>query len=265
MLIPDHLVADEAQRAFRLARGALDGHVVAVTGASGGLGTSLCRALAPSGATLVLLARSEQKLERLHDALVALGAAPPVIVPFAQESAGEERYDELAALLGEELGRLDALVHAAAAFVAPMPMGSIGQNEWARTMNVNVGAARLATLALMPLLRASPLASVVFLLDHRPGAYWGAYGVSKQAVHALMHMLADESEGRRDANGCPSLAINGYDPGAMRTPLRRRAFPGELESETPPPDERLGPLLALLAREDRALTGCALRYRESDT
>lgn len=260
MLEPAYRPATAAQRAFTLPERDLDGHVVAVTGATGGLGTALCLALGAAGATLVLLSRTEKKLDRLHDALQAAGAPSPVIVPFAQESAGEAEYERLATLLGEELGRLDALVHASAAFVAPMPMGTLSHAEWNRVLNVNVTAARLCTLAFLPLLRASPLASVTFLLDHKPGAYWGAYGISKQAVHALMHMLAEESEGRRDAIGRPLLAINGYDPGPVRTPLRRRAFPGELERESPPPGERLGPLLALICREDRMMTGTALRH-----
>ena len=260
MLDPAYRSANAVQRAFTLAPGDLDGHVVALTGASGGLGTALSLALGAAGATLVLIGRSEKKLDRLHDAVQGVGAPDPVVVPFAQESAGEAEYVRLAELLGEELGRLDALVHASAAFVAPMPMGNISHAEWNRVLTINLSAARLATLACQPLLHASPLASVTFLLDHKPGAYWGAYGVSKQAVHALMHMLADESEGRRDAAGHPVLAINGYDPGPVRTPLRRRAFPGELAHESPPPAERLGPLLALLAREDRSLTGTALHH-----
>ena len=260
MLDPDYRAASAAQREFRLTGSALDGHVIAIPGASGGLGTALSLALGAAGATLVLIGRSEKKLDRLHDALQGNGAPDPVVVPFAQESAGEAEYQRLAELLGAELGRLDALVHASVAFAAPMPMGNISHAEWSRVLTINLSAARLATLACQPLLRASPLASVTFLLDHKPGAYWGAYGVSKQATHALMHMLADESEGQRDANGHPVLAINGYDPGPVRTPLRRRAFPGELEHESPPPIERLGPLLALLTREDRSLTGTALHH-----
>ena len=260
MLRPDYIPASETQRNHRLEPGALADRVVVVTGATGGLGTALCRALGAAGATLALLGRDESKLDKLHDALVAGGAAPPLIVPFAQERAGETEHAELAAGLHETLGAIDALVHASAAFVAPMPMATIGQAEWARVFAVNLGAARLTTLACLPHLEASSLASVTFLLDDRGGAYWGPYGVSKRAVHALMQMLADEREGRRDACGHPRLAINGYDPGAMRTPLRRRAFPGELERETPPPDARLGPLLALIAREDRSLNGAAIHH-----
>ena len=260
MLIPRYVPATDAQRAFALAEGALAGRVVLVTGASGGLGTALCLALGAAGATLALLGRSEKKLDKLYDALVASGAPTPAVVPLAQESATEAEYHELAGLLGGELGGLDALVHASAAFGSPTPMDNLPQADWHRALTVNVTAARLASLACLPLLAASPLGSLTFLLDHRPGAYWGGYGVSKQATHALMHMLADEHEGRRDERGLPRVAINGYDPGPMRTPLRRRAFPGELEREAPLPAERLGPLLALVARADRGLSGAALRH-----
>ena len=264
MLEPRYVPAGDARRRFALAPGALAGRVVAVSGASGGLGTALCHALGAAGATLALIGRSERKLDRLYDALVAAGTPTPAIVPLAQETAGEAAYAELAGLLAAELGGLDALVHASAAYTVPTPLGAVSQEDWARVHNVNVAAARLATLACLPLLVESSLASVTFLLDHRPGAYWGAYGVSKQGVHALMHMLADESDGHRDDDDHPRLAVNGYDPGPMRTPLRRRFFPGELERESPPPESRLGPLLWLIAREERALTGTALRHGADD-
>ena len=260
MLSPRYVSASTAQRDFSLAPGALAERVVLVTGATGGLGTSLCLALGAAGATLALVARSEAKLGKLYDALVANGAPTPAIVPLEQSSASEAHYHELAELVDGELGRLDALVHASAAFGAPTPMDTLSHADWTRAMAVNVTAARLASLACLPRLEASPLASLTFLLDHRPGAYWGAYGISKQALHALMHMLDDEHEGRRDGGGDPRVAVNGYDPGPMRTPLRRRAFPGERESEAPLPAERLGPLLSLIARADRSLTGTPLRY-----
>ena len=127
-------------------------------------------------------------------------------------------------------------------------------------MNVNLTSARLLSLYCIPLLSQSEIGSITFSLDHKPSAYWGTYGVSKQAVQSLMHMLADEHDGKLDSNGHPVLAINGFDPGPMRTPLRRRAFPGELEEETMPPEFKLGPLLSLMTREDRSLTGAAMQW-----
>jgi len=260
MLSPDYTSADDARRRFVLADGALTGRVVIVTGATGGLGTALCLALGSAGATLALVGRTEKKLDALYDALLANGSPTPAVVPLAQEKATEAEYEELAGLVSGELGGLDALVHASAAFGSPTPMDNLPQADWHRAMTVNVTAARLASLACLPALVASPLGSLTFLLDHKPGAFWGGYGVSKQATHALMHTLHDEHEGRRDERGHPRVAINGYDPGPIRTPLRRRAFPGELEREAPLPAARLGPLLALIARQDRASSGVALQH-----
>jgi len=74
-----------------------------------------------------------------------------------------------------------------------------------------------------------------------------------------MQMLADENDQvSEDGDGHPTLAINGFDPGPMRTPLRRRAFPGEQETESPLPEHALGPLNWLISRQDRAQTGIAL-------
>jgi len=260
MLLPPYQSASATQRSFELQPGDFAGRVIAVTGATGGLGTQLCHALAAAGATVVMIARSEKRLDALYDALLAAGAPTPVQVPLAQDKAAETDYAELSGLLASELGGLDAMVHTAACSAAPMPLGDVSQADWARMFAVNVSAARLASLACLPLLRASSLASLVFLLDYKPNAYWGAYGVSKQALHALMSMLADETEGMRDGSGHPRLAVNGYDPGPMRTALRRKAFPGELENQSPQPSARLGPLLSLVARTDRLQTGTALYH-----
>lgn len=228
-----------------------------ITGATGGLGTSLSKACAAAGATLVLSSRKVRKLEQLYDALVDEGAATPAIMPIEQDKAGPGEYAALADMLEKEFGNIDALVHTCAELGTPTHQMAIEHTEWARIMNVNLTSARLLSLYTQPMLTQSTLGSMVFLLDHKPSAYWGTYGISKQALQSLMHMLADETLNRLDEEGKPVLAINGYDPGPMRTPLRRRAFPGELQQESPLPQDKLGPLLWLISRSDRAVSGAA--------
>jgi len=77
-----------------------------------------------------------------------------------------------------------------------------------------------------------------------------------------MCMLADETDFELNEQGAPRIVFNGYDPGAMRTPLRRRTFPGELEAESPPPEDRLPTLLSLICRSDQALTGAAVCHSQ---
>ncbi len=69
--------------------------------------------------------------------------------------------------------------------------------KWMRVMHVNVNAAFILTQALLPLLRLSEDASVVFVtsgVSTRGRAYWGAYAASKFALEGLMQVLADETD-----------------------------------------------------------------------
>jgi len=255
----------DAQRTFALAPGSLKERVVLISGASGGLGTVLSQACARAGATVVLVARKLTKLEALYDSIEQINGAPqPAIITLDQANAPEADYQELRQILAKEFGRLDALVHASADVGVLTPLQLIPQADWTRVMSVNLTSARLLTNACMPLLTLSDNASVTFTVDNKTSAYWGAYGVSKIALMQLARMTYDETEKQRNDDDTAIIAVNAIDPGAMRTPLRRKAFPGELETETPTPDTRLGPFLSLISRHDRQLNGATLRWETPD-
>jgi len=90
MQLPNYQTSTAAQRAFELESNSLADQVVLVTGATGGLGTSLCLTCAQAGATVVMASRSEKKLEKLYDAVEKTGAPTPVIVPLQQDKAGRK-------------------------------------------------------------------------------------------------------------------------------------------------------------------------------
>lgn len=254
--------ATDTQLAFALNDEALSKHIILITGATGGLGTVLSKACAAAGATVVLAGRNLKKLEALYDVVDAMGSAQPAMLTINQDSATVEVYQDVVDKLGAEFGQIDALVHTAADLGTLTPLPAVTQADWTRVMAVNLSSARLLTAACLPLLYKSSLASVVFTLDHKASAYWGAYGISKSALLALSCMLADENDGRKGDDDAPLLAINSIDPGPMRTPLRRRAFPGEIEAESPTPDTRLAPFLSLITRADRQLTGASLYLQD---
>lgn len=240
--------------------GALGNRVVVISGATGGLGTELSKACASAGATVVLLGKNLSKLEALYDVVAAMPNAPqPAIITIDQATAPQDNYMALSDTLLNEFGRIDALVHTAADIGTPSPLPSIEQADWSRVMSVNLTSARLLTNACLPLLMKSDNASVTFTMDNKTGAYWGAYGVSKAALLHMAHTLFDETENQHNTDGTPVLAVNAIDPGPMRTKLRRKAFPGELETETDTPDKRLGPFLALISRHNRQLNGTLLK------
>jgi len=251
----------DAQRACKLTPTALKDRVVLISGASGGLGTVLSQSCARAGATVVLVARKLSKLEALYDSIEKIDGAPqPAIITLDQANAPEADYEHLRQILTNEFGRLDALVHTAADLGVLSPLQLIPQADWTRVMSVNLTSARLLTNACMPLLKLSDNASVTYTVDDKTGAYWGAYGVSKIALMQLANMTYDETEKQVGDDGTAAIAVNAIDPGAMRTPLRRKAFPGELETESPTPDTRLGPFLSLILRQDRQLNGATLKW-----
>ncbi len=253
----------EAQQRFKLKPNSLKDRVVLISGASGGLGTVLSHACAKAGATVVLVARKLKKLEALYDSIEQIEGAPqPAIITLDQANAPESDYQQLTQIIASEFGRLDALVHTAADLGVLSPLRIIPQADWTRVMSVNLTSVRLLNNACWPILSSSDNASITFTIDDKTSAYWGAYGVSKIALMHLANMTFDESEKQRGDDGAAIIAVNAIDPGAMRTPLRRKAFPGELETESPTPESRLGPFLSLISRQDRLLNGATLKWMD---
>jgi NAD(P)-dependent dehydrogenase (short-subunit alcohol dehydrogenase family) len=246
------LLTDEQIRCYAPPAGLLADRVILVTGASGGLGGALARASAALGARVILSGRNVRKLEALYDAILAAGAPRPSIAPLDLERADAAHYGALADAVRNEFGRLDGLVHAAGILGERAPIEHYDVVKWLKVMHVNVNAAFIVTQTLLPLLRLSPDASVVFTtsgVSVRGRAYWGAYAAAKFAVEGLMQVLADETD------TLTSVRVNSVNPGRMRTPMRAAAYPGEMADSLPTPDQVLGPFLYLLGPDSRGVTG----------
>jgi len=218
----------------QLAGGAapLAGRVVLVTGATGGLGSTLAPAFAAAGATVVLHARVIRKLEALFDRIVDAGAPEPAILPLDFDKAGEDSYADAATALSRDIGRLDAIVHCAATLRRLAPIEHHSLDDWMAVTKVNLVAPALLTRALLPLLRKSDRAASVFTLDSRgaaPGAYWGSYAAAKGGLQALVRVLHDEWE------STPGLSAVGIVPGPLDTPMRQRTHPGDAPGIRVPP------------------------------
>jgi NAD(P)-dependent dehydrogenase (short-subunit alcohol dehydrogenase family) len=239
-------------RDYRPAPRALEDRVILVTGATGGLGAALARACASLGARVILSGRNVSKLERVYDELVADTGVAPFIAPLDLERADAAAYGTLAAAVSKEFGRLDGLAHIAALLGDRAPIEHYGVVNWVRVMQVNVNAPFILTQTLLPLLRASQDASIVFATSSvsiRGRAYWGAYAVSKFAVEGLMQVLADETD------TTTAIRVNSVNPGRMRTTMRAAAYPGEDPDTLPGPERAVPAFLYLLGPDSRGITG----------
>lgn len=239
-------------RAYAPPAAALADRVILVTGAGGGLGSELAKACAALGARVVLSGRKVARLEAVYDAIVAGGAPRPSIAPLDLERADATHYAALADAVRNEFGRLDGLAHVAGQLGERAPIEHYDVIAWLRVMHVNVNAAFILTQALLPLLKLSEDASVVFTssgVSVRGRAYWGAYAASKFATEGLMQVLADEVE------NTTRIRVNSINPGKMRTPMRAKAYPGEDPATVPLPSQVLAPFLYLLGPAGRGVTG----------
>ena len=233
----------------------LKNHVILITGAGGGLGSTAALALAKSGAHIILLDKNIAKLEVVYDAILAANAPEPIIYPFDLAGANENEYQELANTLTEEYGSLQGLLHSAVEFSSFTPVSQFGTKEWGHTLNVNLNAAFILTRMLLPVLEKSQHASIVFTSDssaRKALAYSGAYGVSKIAMEGLAKILAEELEA---AN---KIRVNTLIPGAVDSPLRKRAYPAEDKAKLPTMASLAPAYLYLFGSQSIGVTGQAI-------
>jgi NAD(P)-dependent dehydrogenase (short-subunit alcohol dehydrogenase family) len=235
----------------------LHGRVVMVTGAGDGIGRAVSLALARAGAEVILLGRTVRKLEAVHAEIANLsktgfGTAEASIVPLDLERALAADYEAVAAAVEKRYGRLDGLLHNAALLGTLTPIEQYDVPTFMRVMHVNLTAAFVLTRQLLPLLRTSTDAAVLFTssgVGNRGRAYWGAYSISKFAVEGMAQVLSQELE------STSQVRVNVIDPGKVRTSMRRQAYPSEAAESLPSAESLTAPYLALLGPASRGVTG----------
>lgn len=230
----------------------LDDRIIVITGAGDGIGRVAALACAKAGATVVLLGRTLNKLEKVYDEIEAANGPKPAIFPINFESAVEQDYETLTKALSTEFGRIDGLLHNASELGPRTPLVQYNTAAWTRVMQVNVTAPFMLTRALMPLLENSKDASIVFTsssVGRRGRAYWGAYAVSKGATETLMQTLADE------VDGIANIRVNSLNPKATRTKMRATAYPAEDPKTVAAPEEIMGAYLYLLGPDSAGHSG----------
>ncbi|MBT3348180.1 MAG: YciK family oxidoreductase [Thiotrichales bacterium] len=229
----------------------LKGRTILVTGAGSGLGAAAAIAYAAHGATVMLLGRTQFRLEDTYDAIVEAGNPQPYIFSIDFAKAEEQDYRELAGGIYDEAGKLDGLLHNAAHLGDLSPIEHFSLKQWETTFQVNVTAQFLLSKFCIPLLRRAENASMIFTssgVGKQGAAYWGAYSASKFANEGMAQILADELDG-------DGVRVNTIDPGIARTVMRAKAFPAENPNIHPKPEELMGAYLYLMGEESEAVTG----------
>jgi short-subunit dehydrogenase len=200
---------------------ALAGQTALVTGASRGIGAATALALAAAGAHVILVARDSAALEGVEEQIHVSGGSA-TIAPL--DLADGDAVGRLALAIAGRWSALDLLVLNAATLGTLSPVTAIDAKEMARLFTLNVLAQQALIAGFTPLLRnaaAGKLIALTSSVARTPRAYWGAYAASKAALETLITSYGEEM--RTTSNVRTAI----LDPGATRTTMRARAFPGE--------------------------------------
>ncbi|BAV64007.1 oxidoreductase [Sphingobium cloacae] len=192
-----------------------------MTGASRGIGAATAEALAAGGAHVILTARTSGALEEVEERIHQAGGHA-TIAPL--DLIDGESIGRLAQAIGGRWQALDILVLNAATLGSLAAVPAIDAKEFARLLTLNIAAPQALIAAFDAMLRASKDARVVALTSSvgaAPRAYWGAYGASKAALETLVGAYGEE------VKNVSAIRTHIVDPGATRTAMRARAFPGE--------------------------------------
>jgi NAD(P)-dependent dehydrogenase (short-subunit alcohol dehydrogenase family) len=218
----------------------LAGQLALVTGASRGIGAATARALAAAGAHVILTARDAKALEAVEAEIDAAGGHATIAPLDLAEPDGIAR---LAAAIAGRWDALDIMVISAAILPTLTATTQIEPQAFTKAITINVLATQALLAAFDPLLRRSAHARVIGLTSavaQQPRAFWGAYGSTKAAFEVLLACYGQEVE------KISSIRVAIVDPGATRTQMRARAYPGEDPNTVKMPDVVANRLVALL-------------------
>jgi NAD(P)-dependent dehydrogenase (short-subunit alcohol dehydrogenase family) len=217
--------------------------IALVTGASRGIGAATAKALAAAGAHVVLTARTAKDLEDVESAIFDAGGSATIAPLDLTESDSIAR---LGLAIGERWPELDIMVLNAGMLGSLTPVPSIDAKELAQVLTLNVSAQAALIAAFDPMLRQSKRARVIGItssVGRKPRAYWGLYGASKAAFEVLVTAYGEEME--RISNIRTAIV----DPGATRTKMRERAYPGEDPASVKEPSVVAERILALVQED----------------
>ncbi|HEX3736951.1 MAG TPA: SDR family NAD(P)-dependent oxidoreductase [Solirubrobacterales bacterium] len=190
----------------------LAGRVVAITGASSGIGEATALALAEAGAKVALAAR---RADRLEEIVARIEAAGGEAMAIPTDVADEAQANAFVGTAAERFGRLDALVNNAGVMQLG-PIEGAPTKEWRRMVDVNVFGVLYCTHAVLPIMREAGgghIVNVSSVGGKVVGTWSGVYSLTKFGLGAFTEALRRESI-------AAGIRVTLVVPGSTATELR---------------------------------------------
>ena len=222
----------------------MTGKVAMVTGANGGLGASVTRALLGAGATVVGVSPHIQQSDFKQISFTALAA----------EISSAESAKSVVETIVARFGKLDVVVHTVGGFAGGLSIVDTDEATWQRMLDLNLNSAFYLLRAAIPQLRKSGGGRLIAIGSRaalEPGPGVGAYSASKAALVSLIRTVALE-------NKDSGMTANTILPGTIDTPANRKAMPGADSSKWVHP-EAIASLIVWLSGDcGKEINGAAI-------
>ena len=204
--------------------------IALITGTTRGIGREVAIQLAKDKVHVIITGRTIGALEELHDEIEVNNGSSTIVQMDLNDF---KSINNLSKSITERWGKLDILVANAAYLHNLTPLSHLEYTEWQKSINVNINSVWMLIKNFEQLLLKSNNGRAVLItsgaaLGARP--FWGAYAVSKAALEAMGRAWAAEMN---ETN----LKINLFDPGATKTNMRAKAYPGENQKSLKDPKE----------------------------
>lgn len=192
----------------------LDGKVAIVTGASRGIGESIARVFAESGAKVVIASRKQEGLDAARARMIEAGVAEDAVVATACHAGKSDQIEALFASTVERFGRLDVLVNNAATNPYFGPLVAADRAAWDKTFEVNLrGYYEMAKAAAAEFVKrgeGGSIVNVASVVAITGAPLQGIYAMTKAGVVSMTKTLAVEL-------GPSNVRVNAIAPGLVET------------------------------------------------
>ena len=193
------------------------GKTAIVTGASGGIGSAVCRKLASMKLNMVITGRNQETLDALAHELRETGVE---IVSCAGDITDSAFVRSLPNAGTERLGGLDVLINCAGT-AQNQRFEEVTEEDYDRIMNLNARAPYFLCQAALPALRRSSCATIINITSvvaHKGYPYQSAYAASKHALAGFSKSLANEVYQE-------NIRVHLISPGGVYTPMVAQTRP----------------------------------------
>src|SRR5438552_7518455 len=229
----------------------LQNKITIITGAVGNLGTATARLCQQSGAKMVLVDRSP---DRVREAFNDIADSPNHLLAGGVDLSDATSLGKLIEQILGKFGRVDALVNTVGGYRGGKPVHEADLADWDFLFNVNVRTTLLCCRAVIPQMLRQGRGTIINVAS-RDGlsgsAGYAAYSASKSAVLRLTESLASEVK-------ASDININCIMPGTIDTPQNRAAVPNGDFSKWVEPSAIADVVLFLASDASRAINGAAL-------